>query len=208
MKFSACHTDLGVKVDNQLKFHDHIRKTANICNALTTNILSSTLCRNPDFILATYLSLIRPKLEYASTVWHSGYLGDLRLLERVQRRWTRSILGMGELTYGERLRRLDLFSVQGRLLRADLILTWKIFAGECAIQQPQLFTLNDSSRRGHSKKIYVPRTCRDVRKWFFSVRVVKAWNSLSEQAVSSTSLNQFKTFLHRDLGQQLYEYAE
>ena len=207
IKYSANHTDLGVKVDNMLKFHHHIRNTANVCNALTTNILSSTLCRSPDFILATYTSLIRPKLEYGSTVWHSGYLGDLRILERVQRRWTRSIIGLGDLPYEERLKRLDLFSVQGRLLRADLILVWKIFAGECAINCAQFFTLNISSRRGHSRKLYLPKTQRDTRKRFFSVRVVKAWNSLTEQTVTATSLTQFKSFLHRDLGQQLFEYA-
>ena len=126
---------------------------------------------------------------------------------RAQRRWTRSIIGLSDLPYGERLRRLDLFSVQGRLLRADLILVWKIFAGECAINCAQIFTLNSSSRRGHSRKLYVPRTERDIRKRFFSVRVVKAWNALTEQAVTAPSLTQFKSFLHRDLGQQLFEYA-
>ena len=208
IKFSACHTDLGVKVDCMLKFHNHIRNTANICNALTTNILSSTLCRSPDFILAIYTSLIRPKLEYGSTVWHSAYLGDLRLLERVQRRWTRSVTGLGDLTYGERLRRLDLFSVQGRLLRADLILVWKTFAGQCAINSSQLFTLNVSSRRGHSRKIYVTRPHRDIRKRFFTTRIVNVWNSLTEQAVTAPSLTKFKFFLHRDLGQQLFDYVD
>ena len=206
--FSSIHKDLGVKTDRKLKFHEHIRAKANTCNGITTNILSSTLCRNADFIMAIFKALIRPKLEYGSTLWNLGYLGDIRSLERVQRRWTRQISGLENLPYNERLRRLDLFSIQGRLLRADLITTWKIFAGQCAVQVAGIFTVDSSSRRGHSRKLFLPRACREVRQRFFAVRVVRDWNSLSEEAVSAPTLNQFKYFLHRDLGQRLYEYIE
>ena len=49
----------------------------------------------------------------------------LKLLENVQRRWTKRIDGMATLSYGDRLRSLNLYSIQGRLLRADLIQCWK-----------------------------------------------------------------------------------
>ena len=139
IKFSTSHSDLGVKVDRNLKFHDHTRSTANTCNAISTNLFTSTICREQNFLLTAYKTLIRPKLEYACTMWSLGYLGDLRSLERVQKRWTREIRGLEDLPYSERLRRLNLFSVQGRLLRSDMVLTWKIFAGECAIRPSQLF---------------------------------------------------------------------
>ena len=103
-------------------------------------------------------------LEYGSTLWNLGYMGDLRSLERVQRRWTRLIEGMEGLSYSERLRELDLFSVQGRLLRADLILVWKIFNGDCAINPEMVFVLDRSSRRGHSRKLFLPRCSREIRK--------------------------------------------
>ena len=208
MKFAACHKDLGVRIDRNLKFHGPIRKTANTCNGMTTNMLSSTLCREPSFILPVYKSLIRPKLEYGSPVWNLGYKGCLRALERVQRRWTRQVRGLEELPYSERLRRLDLFSVQGRLLRADLILTWKIFEGKCGINPAQVFQLDASSRRGHSRKLFLPRVVREVRKRFFSIRVVHPWNALAEETVVSSSINKFKNLLCRDLGQQLFDYEE
>ena len=207
IKFVASHLDLGVRVDRALKFHEHVRKAANSCNAVTTNMLSSTICREQSFIVTTYKTLVQPILEYGCTVWNLGYLGDLKKLERIQRRWTRAVLGFEGLSYAERLRRLDLFSVQGRLLRADMILTWKIFAGACAIQPSQVFVLDSGSRRGHSKKLYLPRTNLEVRKRFFTVRVIQTWNSLSEETVSSSTLPIFKCNLHRDLGQQLYDYS-
>ena len=208
INYSGVYKDLGVKVDRNLKFHNHIRSTANTCNALTTNLLSSTICREHNFLINIYKTLIRPKLEYGSTVWNLGYLGDLRALERVQRRWTRQIRGLEHLPYSQRLLHLDLFSVKGRLLRADLILTWKIFMGKCSINLGQIFQVRESSGRGHSKKLFLPRTSLEVRRRFFPVRVVHHWNSLSEEAVSAPTLSTFKHFLHRDLGQELFNYVE
>ena len=120
----------------------------------------------------------------------------------------RQVRGLEELPYSERLRRLDLFSVQGRLLRADLILTWKIFEGKCGINPAQVFQLDASSRRGHSRKLFLPRVVREVRKRFFSIRVVRPWNALAEETVVSSSINKFKHLLCRDLGQQLFDYEE
>ena len=205
ISYAETHGDLGIDVSRTLKFHSHIRKTAGMCHGITTNILSSTLCRDAEFILNIYISHIRPKLEYGSTLWNQGYAMDLRLLEGVQRRWTRSVSGLEDVPYPERLCRLDLFSVQDRLLRADMIMTWKIFNGKCAIDPDQLFTMNESVRRGHPLKIFHPRVNCDIRKRSFAVRVVSNWNSLAADTVMAQSLNSFKGLLHRDLGSKLYE---
>ena len=176
---------------------------------LTTNILSSTLCRDCEFILNIYQSHIRPLLEYGSPLWNTGYLGDLRLLERIQRRWTRAIQGFEVLPYGERLRKLNLFSVQGRLLRADLIITYKIFQGLCAVAPNDIFNLAvDPRTRGHRFKVVIPATNVEPRKRSFSVRVASWWNGLSDETVSSPSLGCFKQRLHDDLGDVLFAYTD
>ncbi len=48
------------------------------------------------------------------------------MLEQVQRRWTKKINGFVHYSYSDRLCRLNLYSVKGRLLGADLIQVWKI----------------------------------------------------------------------------------
>ena len=113
-----CHKDLGILVDKSLKFHAHIRSIVNKAAGLVNNFLRSTRCRSSEFMLAIYKTHIRPLLEFGSTVWNTGYLGDQRLLESVQRRWTKEITGLAALPYSERLRALELYSVHGRLLRA------------------------------------------------------------------------------------------
>ena len=176
---------------------------------MTSNILSCTLCRDQDFLINIYKSLIRPQLEYCSSLWNLGYLGDMRCLERVQRRWTRSIAELEDVPYHNRLLRLNLFSVQGRLLRNDLVLVWKIFRGLCSVDPLELFVLDPSTRtRGHSFKIFLPRCRLEARRRFFSIRVIHSWNALSDSTVCADSLDTFKQMLHRDLGPKLFEFLD
>ena len=101
-------------------------------------------------MITLYTTHIRALLEYASCVWSTGFIGDLRLLESVQRSWTRHIEGLSELSYADRLQVLDLYSVKGRLLRADLIKYWKIFHGECSIRPTDIFSMAPVlGTRGH-----------------------------------------------------------
>ena len=209
IKFVHSHPDLGVLIDRELKFHGHVRRVVGVASGLSVNILGSTVCKDRDFLLNIYKSLIRPHLEYASCVWNVGYIGDLRLIESVQRRWTRSISDLSELSYGERLNRLDLFSMKGCLLRSDLIAVWKIFHNLSALQPQSLFVMETTHRtRGHSFKIHVPRSRLDLRKHFFSVRVIETWNRLSSETVEAETLGCFKSLLRRDLGQSLFDYYD
>ena len=196
-------------IDRSFKFHSHIRRRVGLASGLTNNFLSSTLCRESDFLINIYKSLIRPQMEYGSSLWNQGYLGDLRLLERVQKRWTRAVVHLEAVPYRERLLRLGLFSFQGRLLRNDLVVVWKILHNKCAIDPDEIFTFDTSFRtRGHNMKIFLPRFRLDVRKRYFSVRVVSSWNSLAQETVSAQSLETFKCLLHRDLGDLLYSYND
>ena len=207
IKFVTSQMDLGILVDRSLKFHSHIAKTVRSVGGLMTNLLSSTLCRSVKFMMNLYVSHIRPKIEYACNVWNTGYIGDLKLLEGLQRRWTRSVEGLEDLPYDVRLQQLDLFSLQGRFLRSDLILVWRMVHGKCSINLDSMFSLSPVTvTRGHRYKLLVPRINLEVRRRFFAVRVVNSWNSLSDDTVEAASLEIFKRLLHRDLGQRLYNY--
>ena len=208
IQFALSHPDLGITIDRSLKFHSHIKRIVNTCNGLITNLLGSTLCRDPAFMMNIFKSYIRPQLEYSSSLWNLGFLGDTRSLESVQRRWTREVRDMGDISYQNRLQSLNLFSFQGRLLRSDMILTWKIFNGKCAISPEQVFIMDNSITRGHRFKIFLPRVNLEICRRFFPVRVVQTWNSLGDDTVSCDTLNGFKSLLHRDLGERLYEFLD
>lgn len=200
------HRDLGVRVDASLKFHLHVREIAGKAGGICFTILKGTLCRSPEFMKSVFISHVRPILDYASVAWFTGYSGDIKLLEDVQRRWTKRINGLQDLSYGERLANLSLYSIKGRLIRADLIMVFKILKGYCPHLE-HLFVRNTCrNTRGHSLKLFLPRHNTDIRARFFSVRVVDIWNSLPEYAVSSESIPSFKSKLHSALGQILYDF--
>ena len=54
------------------------------------------------------------------------------------------------------------------------------------------FKLSSTHLRGHELKIYKPRTQLDVRKYFFSIRVIDVWNSLPGSVIHSNTVNTFK----------------
>ena len=132
-------------------------------------------------MVSLFISHIRPTMDFCSNVWNVGYLCDVRLLESVQWRWTREVTNISHLAYVERLKALKLFSIFGRLLRADLINCWKIFHSNVDIGLLHGFIVAVGRRtRGHSHKVVVPRCELDMRRRFFYVRVIQQWTSLSE----------------------------
>ena len=201
--------DLGVTVDTKLKFHSHAQATAHKASGLSHSLLKATVCRSKDFMLFLLKTHIRPVLEYSSCLWNTGYLTDLQLLEKVQRRWTKQIEGLRNIGYAERLTLLDLYSVQGRLLRADLIQYWKILNGKSCIAPSDIFQLSPETRtRGHPLKLYCPPVQTDVRKRSFSRRLTLVWNSLPGSVACAPDLGQFKRMLHDSIHDLLYEYTE
>ena len=90
------------------------------------------------------------------------------------------------------MQRLGLWSLEERRNRADLLEVFKLKAGLSDISLETFF-----KRRGHSWKILKSRSKLDIRKFFFSERVVYRWNRLSQDDVDQTSLNGFKRVLER-----------
>ena len=204
------HVDLGVRVDTDLKFHSHIRETANKAGGIAQNLLKSTVCRSPDFMIFLWKTHIRPVLEYGSCIWNTGFIKDLRLMEGIQRRWTKQITGHSEMSYGDRLQALNLYSLKGRLHRADLIQCWKILNGQSCIQPEDLFEAAPQPtmiRRGHGRKIFVPTFHTGARQRFFYIRCISVWNALPADIANAPDLKIFKRMLDSCLSHELYDFV-
>lgn len=208
IKRTPSHKDLGITVETNLKFHQHIKASVNKAGGVASNLLKSTVCRSADFMMVLLISDIRPLTDFSSQLWNLGYIGDLKQIESVQRRWTKQVSGLGELPYVDRLKKLKLFSVCGRLLRCDLIYCYKIFHGLSVITPSDLFILAPQvGTRGHRFKIQVQHATMEARKRFFSCRIIQPWNSLPSAIVDAPSLNVFKVRLHSFLGDRLFHFV-
>jgi len=153
-----------------------------------------------DFLII-YKTYVRPHLEYCIQVWSPHLATDVLCLEKIQRAATKIVPGLKKLEYGDQLKRLGLTTLESQRKRGDLIDTYKILTGKENIESNKFFELSDNARnlRGHSKKISVKRSRLNVRKFFFSQRVVPQWNSLPETVVIAPSMNTFKNRLDKAL---------
>ena len=153
-------------------------------------------------MLQLYKSLIRSRVEYSCPLWDPFKVGDIQTIESVQREFIRRISGMAYLTYWERLKQLNLHSLQRRRERYTVIHVWKIVNGICPNDIDMEF--KDNPRLGikvviptlHSK---APKAATTLYDNSFAVRVAKLWNILPKHVNCKSNLDSFK----RSLGEFL-----
>ena len=115
----------------------------------------------------------------------------------VQRRFTRLIPGMAVLPEEERLSRLVLYSLELRKVRGDLIETYKILTG---LDGRFRKNRGGSRTRGHTLRKRGKQFRTEVRRNFFTQRVVNAWNSLPQNVIEAKTLSDFEKKLDIALG--------
>lgn len=188
--------DLGVMIADNLKSSCNCQAAYSKANQVLGMIRRFISYKSPEILLPLYKTLVRPLVEYCTPAWSPHYNKDKCLLEKIQHRFTRMIPGFAKLSYSTRLDKLHLWSLEERRNRADLIELFKIQKGLSGISVHDMFEPDTTGRtRGHSLKLRKHYCRLDLRKHFFSERVISKWNSLDEDTVAATSVNAFKTRL-------------
>ena len=199
--------DLGVTIDNELKFHDHVQLSVTKANQILGIVKRTFSCLDKEILPIVYKCQVRPHLEYGNVIWHPRYVANISKVEQVQRRATKLIPGFQDKTYEDRLKELKLYSMEYRRKRGDYKIIYKIINEIDRIHPSQLFQFATGNTRGHSKKLFKQSVNKDVRKHVFSQRVIDAWNSLTEDIISSKSLNIFKAKLDKHWESEWYEIS-
>ena len=190
--------DLGVIIDTDLKFSQHIQENITKANQRIGLIRRNFKYLNRTTLLMVYKTLVRPILEYCSPVWTVLYIKHSEALERVQRHATKLLHGIKDLSYPQRLKRLDLPTLIYRRRRADMLQIYRIIKGIDQVKQEEHFILaGRTSTRGHSYKIVKARSNTTLKQHLLGVRAISDWNALTEETVKSDNINIFKNNLEK-----------
>ena len=199
--------DLGVFVDPLLNFESHITQTVSKARKISGLIVRTMTYKSPDIMIPLFKALTRPILEYANPVWNPHQRKLIDMLEKVQRNYTRAIIGMNNLGYEDRLKALKLPSLEFRRFRGDLIETFKICRGLYdSSTTKKLITLvsDDNPTRSNGFKLTKKHTNHKSFQSFFTNRIINPWNSLPAEVVNAKSVNLFKNNIDKIFKAHIY----
>ncbi|XP_065413911.1 uncharacterized protein LOC101936461 [Chrysemys picta bellii] len=187
---SSAEKDLGITVDEKLELSQQCALVAKKANGILGCISRSIASRTSDYSLlfgngAATSGILGPVLG-------PHYRKDVDKLERVQQRATKIIRRLWDMTYEERLRELGLFSLLKRRVTWDLIAAFNYLNAGFKEDGARLFlVVADDRTRNNGLMLQWGRSRLDIRKNYFTRKVVKHWNGLPGEVVESPSLEVF-----------------
>ena len=189
--------DVGVKIDHSLKPSKHCASIASKANSILGQMTRSFHYRDRHVFLKLYKTYIRCHLEYCTPVWSPWSKADIDALEKVQERAVNMISGLSSHSYEDKLKELNLQSLAARRERFDMIQTFKIIHKKDNVNSEIFFKLANPSayvtRLTSCPYNITPQISRlDIRKNFYSNRVINTWNSLPSDLKEAPSVASFK----------------
>ena len=121
--------DLGVTATDDLLFKEHINKIINSSKIVMGMLLRSFSIREKEPMIKLFNTYIKSKLEYCCIVWSPVQQTYIAELENIQRIFTSKINGMEGLDYHERLKKLNMYSLERRRDRYFIIYGWQQIEG-------------------------------------------------------------------------------
>ena len=203
---SSCERDLGVHISSDLRWKIHIDMIASKANRVLGMLVKTFTSRDTYLWKLLYVSLVRPHLEFASSVWNPYLKGDIDTLEKIQMRASKIPLELRKLPYEKRLEIWKLTTLEERRIRGDLIQMYKVLNGFESLDwyTGPRFAPVTQTRSAHSnsnrliRENFPSKACNDfghfvsVRHEFFLNRTTQYWNNLSNSQILTNSLNSFK----------------
>ena len=179
---------LGVTITSDLRWNTHV---SNVCTKAnrTLGFLRRNLHSCPQEVKeAAYKGLVRPVLDYGSSVWDPPGVVLQEELESVQKRAARFVTGNYDYETGSMtgiLGQLKWESLKKRRKDNRLILLYKGLKGKASVPTDDLIPKTRRCRNQHSMAFQTPIANTDVYKGSFFPQTIRDWNALPDSLVSS-----------------------
>ena len=179
---------LGVTITSDLRWNTHV---SNVCTKAnrTLGFLRRNLYSCPQEVKeAAYKGLVRPVLDYGSSVWDPPGVVLQEELESVQKRADRFLTGNYNYETGSMtgiLGQLKWESLKKRRKDNRLILLYKGLKGKASVPTDDLIPKTKRCRNQHSMAFQTPIANTHIYKGSFFPQTIRDWNSLPDSLISS-----------------------
>ena len=192
LRSSDSEKDLGSIISSDLSLSPNTKRLVSLARG-REGVLFRALGRLDRISFPRIFRMfIRPFLEINIQAVSPFLTRDTTSLEGVQRRATKRVRGLSTLSYPERLEQLNLFPLEYRRLRGDLILLFKIMHNSSHPLKGLVHPSHTGQLRGHDMKLTCQGSRINSRKYAFAVRVCAPWNALPAEVVMSDNVDIFK----------------
>ncbi|XP_052212121.1 uncharacterized protein LOC127831167 [Dreissena polymorpha] len=171
---------LGVTLSQNLSRNHHMDITAKKGNSTLGFLQRNLRVSNEKVKTTAYTSLVRPGLEYCSTVWNPFTKDLVYKLEMVQRRAARYVTNRYHNTssVSSMIEHLGWETLESRRTKAQLTMLYKIINDLVDIPANQYLVQAPSRPKDHNKKYHQPSTSTSCHKNSFFPRTISVWNHL------------------------------
>jgi hypothetical protein len=189
--------DIGVCVARNLKPSAQCALAARTAQTVLSQLSRAFHYRDRHVFKRLYVQYVRPHLEFASVAWTPWHEADKTVLERIQQRAVSMISGLKGATYEEKLAELGLTTLEERRHQTDMLQTFKIMRGFDNVDSATWFQRVDTSVRT-TRSAADPLNLRaqparlDIRRNFFSNRVIEPWNLVPSELKNARTVGYFK----------------
>ena len=196
------HPYLGVELSKNLSWDHQINQTVSKAQK-TLNLLRRNITECSQITKErAYKALVRPTLEYASSVWDPFQASHISKLEAVQLEAARFVTGQHsrQASVNALLQDLQWRSLQERRFVSRLALFHKALNGQAACDIPHYFPPHTPRTRcSHRAQFSLPHQHLDIYKYSFFPRTIRVWNIIPEAVAQAPDTVSFKTMLQQQL---------
>ena len=185
---------LGVHISQNLSWSTHVKyictKAKRILGLLYRKFYNHI---TSEAMLQLYISLVRPHVEYAATVWSPHLQKDVYALECVQKFALRMVYHAWGMDYHDLIGLTTIPTLEERRRVMRLCLIYKILNNICYFS-PDTFTSSTciSHHASHSMTLHEPFCRTNSYKYSFVPFTINLWNSLDPTSVYAATLPCFK----------------